>query len=170
LALLDWKDERGNYRGTFPAGLKLDEAFVRHGQRRYDAACASCHGVKADGVPAGTPRAEKAGPSLVASDALAAGYLFEVMTEGRGQMASSAEVLSIKDRWAVAVYLRAVQLARVPLEALTSEEQRALLSRPAEEAQRASLEQFDWADKERHRAQLPLARGIARLLSGEGQR
>ncbi|MEN9797068.1 MAG: hypothetical protein RL653_764 [Pseudomonadota bacterium] len=178
LVLLDWKDDAGNFRSTFPSGLTVDEALVRRGQRRYESACASCHGVKADGVPLGTRPTPQPGPSLVAPDALAVGYLFEVMTAGKGQMASSASELSIKDRWAVAAYVRALQLARVPLEALTSEEQRALLLRPAGgpaveatvESQRASLEQFDWADRARNRAQVPLARGIARLLAGEGQR
>jgi mono/diheme cytochrome c family protein len=179
LVLLDWKDEAGNFRSTFPVGLKVDEAFVRRGQRRYGSACASCHGVKADGAAAGKQPAPQATPSLVAPDSLAVGYLFEVMTAGRGQMASMAGALSITDRWAVAAYVRALQLSRVPLEALTSEEQRELLLRKAGgtataettvEAQRASLERFEWADRERNRAQMPLARGIHRLLAGEGQR
>lgn len=179
LVLLDWKDETGNFRSAFPVGLTVDEAFVRRGQRRYESACASCHGVTAQGVAEGKQSAQQAGPSLVAPDSLAVGYLFEVMTAGRGQMASTAGALSIKDRWAVAAYVRALQLSRVPLEALTSEEQRELLLRKAGgtattettvEAQRASLEQFEWADRGRNRARLPLARGIARLLAGEGQR
>jgi mono/diheme cytochrome c family protein len=41
-----------------------------------------------------------------------AGYFFDVMTNGFGAMQDYASQLSVPDRWAIAAYIRALQLSR----------------------------------------------------------
>jgi hypothetical protein len=40
------------------------------------------------------------------------GYFYDVMTNGFGAMSSYAEQIPVKDRWAIAVYVRALQLSQ----------------------------------------------------------
>ncbi|HTX52908.1 MAG TPA: cytochrome c, partial [Candidatus Baltobacteraceae bacterium] len=39
------------------------------------------------------------------------GHFFEVMTHGFGQMPSYADQVPVQDRWAIAAYIRALQLS-----------------------------------------------------------
>ena len=41
-----------------------------------------------------------------------AGYLFDVMTNGFGTMQSYKTMVSVRDRWAIAAYIRALQLSQ----------------------------------------------------------
>ena len=40
------------------------------------------------------------------------GYFFDVMTNGFGQMSSYRSQVPVADRWAIAAYIRALQLSR----------------------------------------------------------
>ena len=40
------------------------------------------------------------------------GYFYDVMTNGFGVMSSYAEQVPVKDRWAIAAYVRALQLSQ----------------------------------------------------------
>ena len=51
------------------------------------------------------------------------GYFFDVMTNGFGQMSSYAAQIDPADRWAIAAYVKALQLSQlVPVDTLTSAE------------------------------------------------
>lgn len=127
LPLLDWKAEDGTFKDAFPAGLEVDAPFVRRGQRRFEIVCANCHGVAADGKSiVGENMALHPGPSLVALTQRPLGYFFEVTTNGHGLMPSFAAEVTVEERWAVAAYVRALQLSRVPLSALSAEERKQL--------------------------------------------
>jgi mono/diheme cytochrome c family protein len=131
LRWMHWKSEDGAFQDTFPTGLQVDEAFVRRGQRRFEVVCATCHGVKADGKSiVGENMALHPAPSLVALTQRPLGYIFEVTTNGHGLMPSFAAAVPVEERWAVAAYVRALQLSRVPLAALSPEERRQLETQP----------------------------------------
>jgi hypothetical protein len=59
------------------------------------------------------------------------GYFFDVMTNGFGQMSSYAAQVPVEDRWAIAAYIQALQLARHAPAAALDAEQRALLDAPS---------------------------------------
>lgn len=109
-------------------------ALLERGQQRYQIFCAPCHGLtgQADGliVQRGFPR-----PPSYHSDRLRsapAGHFFWVMTDGWGAMFPYAQRLSPADRWAIAAYLRALQLSwHAPLSAVPPDIRARLLAQRA---------------------------------------
>jgi mono/diheme cytochrome c family protein len=91
------------------------------GQQRFDTVCSPCHSI--DGT-ADTPVAERMAvrrpPPLVIGrpTMLSLEELYRVTSDGYGLMPSYRPVLSGRERWAVVAYLRALQSARAPLDAL----------------------------------------------------
>jgi hypothetical protein len=57
------------------------------------------------------------------------GYLFDVMTQGFNQMSSYASQVPVADRWAIASYIRALQLAHNAPAAELTEADRAELAK-----------------------------------------
>jgi mono/diheme cytochrome c family protein len=100
-----------NFVTTFP--VKVDEALLRLGQKRYNITCGTCHGPLGDGDSIVAKQMSlKAPPSLMTFADRPVGYIFEVATFGHGLMASYAAELPIKERWAVVAYVRALQRSR----------------------------------------------------------
>jgi mono/diheme cytochrome c family protein len=96
---------------SFP--IKVDEAFMRLGQRRYNITCGTCHGPLGDGDSiVASQMALKPPPSLMLFADRPVGYIFEVASKGHGLMAGYAAELSVPERWAVVAYVRALQNAR----------------------------------------------------------
>lgn len=96
--------------------LKVDDALMRIGRKRYNITCGTCHGPLGDGDSiVGRQMALRPPPSLHLYKDKPVGYLFEVATNGFGLMASYAAELSVRERWAVAAYIRALQLSQVPI-------------------------------------------------------
>jgi hypothetical protein len=62
------------------------------------------------------------------------GYFFDVMTQGFGQMSSYASQVTPEDRWAIAAYLRALQLSQHAMVAELSADDRKKLGTPAKPA------------------------------------
>lgn len=134
LPLMDWQDGDGGFKDAFPQGVELTEAFVRRGQRRFDITCATCHGVRGDGLSiAGENMALRPAPSLVALRERPVGYFFEVITHGHGLMPPFAAEVPPAERWAVAAYVRALQLSQdIPLADIPGPERERLLSAPSQ--------------------------------------
>lgn len=89
-------------------------AMLRRGHERYDIFCAVCHDRAGTGDGMIVRRGFKQPPSFH-SDALRnapPGHFFEVMTNGFGTMYSYADRVSVEDRWAIAAYIRALQLSQ----------------------------------------------------------
>jgi mono/diheme cytochrome c family protein len=98
---------------NFPAAIKVDDALLRLGQKRYNITCGTCHGPAGDGVSiVARQMSLKPPPALMLFADRPVGYIFEVATLGHGLMASYAAELPIKERWAVVAYVRALQRAR----------------------------------------------------------
>jgi mono/diheme cytochrome c family protein len=102
--------------------LPLTPELVARGRDRFDVFCAPCHGSAGEGrsvVAEAMPLVKP--PSLVSAELAGKppGHVFRVITDGFGMMPRYAYQLPAEDRWAVVVYVRALQLsAGVPLASL----------------------------------------------------
>lgn len=96
----------------FPA--PVTRATLERGHQRFDIYCAPCHDRAGTGRGMIVLRGYKQ-PSSLHEDRLRSmppGYFFDVMTNGFGVMPSYAAQVPIDDRWAVAAYIRALQLSQ----------------------------------------------------------
>ena len=118
------KNPDGSFVRGFPAGLELNENFLRRGQDRYQIYCAPCHGALGDGHGITKSYGMVATPTYHEERfrVMAEGELFNTITHGKNTMMPYADKLSPDDRWAVVAYVRALQRAAhatiddVPLE------------------------------------------------------
>jgi mono/diheme cytochrome c family protein len=120
----------GGFATTTP--MPLTRALLERGRDRFDIYCSPCHGRTGEGqgmiVGRGFQR-----PTTLHEERLRqmpVGYFFDVMTNGFGQMSSYAAQVPVEDRWAIAAYIQALQLARHAPAAALDAEQRALLDTP----------------------------------------
>lgn len=97
---------------SFPVPLNLE--LVERGQERYNIFCSPCHGQQGDGNGMVAMRGMKHPPSYH-QDRLRQvpnGYVYDVITNGFGQMLGYSAQIPPRDRWAIVAYLRALQLSR----------------------------------------------------------
>ena len=89
-------------------------ALLARGRERFGIFCAPCHGLAGDGDGVIVARGFPAPPSYHIDRLLAAPaqHFYDVMTNGYGVMFSYADCVSPHDRWAIAAYIRALQLSR----------------------------------------------------------
>jgi mono/diheme cytochrome c family protein len=102
----------GAVADQFPFPVTRD--VLERGQQRYNAYCTPCHGQTGQGNGMVVQRGFKAPPSFH-DDRLRnspAGYYFDVMTNGFGVMSDYRSQVEIRDRWAIAAYIRALQLSQ----------------------------------------------------------
>ncbi len=94
----------------FPANAEV----LARGQQRFNIYCSPCHGEAGDGNGMVVQRGYKHPPSYHIDRLRKAplGYFFDVMTNGFGAMADYAEQVPAHDRWAIAAYIRALQLSQ----------------------------------------------------------
>lgn len=87
---------------------------LERGQDRFNAFCSPCHGRTGLGNGMVVQRGLKVPPSFH-EDRLRTspvGYYFDVMTNGFGVMQDYRAQVNVKDRWAIAAYIRALQLSQ----------------------------------------------------------
>ncbi len=109
--------------------MELTAELLERGETRFNAYCAPCHGIAGDGNGVVAYRGAIQVPSLH-NDRLrtvAIGYYFDVITNGVNRMYSYANRIPPEDRWAVAAYVRALQLSQNANAADLSAEERAQL-------------------------------------------
>jgi mono/diheme cytochrome c family protein len=94
--------------------MKPTRQVLDRGRERYNIYCSPCHGRTGDGngmiVQRGFPQ-----PPSFHLDRLrtaADGHFYDVITNGFGAMYSYANRVKPDDRWAIAAYIRALQLSR----------------------------------------------------------
>jgi len=93
--------------------LTVDTELMKRGQERFDIYCATCHGALGDGKSiVATQMALRPPPSLVEYRDRPIGYVYDVITNGFGLMASYEAQLPVEDRWAVVAYVRALQISQ----------------------------------------------------------
>jgi mono/diheme cytochrome c family protein len=94
--------------------LPVTPQLLERGRERFDIYCAVCHGATGEGngeiVQRGFPA-----PPTYHSDRLRnapIGHFYDVITNGYGVMYSYASRVEPNDRWAIAAYIRALQLSQ----------------------------------------------------------
>jgi cytochrome c553 len=114
---------------VFPA--PVTRVMFDRGHQRFDVYCSPCHDRVGTGNGMIVMRGYKQPPSFHVDRlrGMPVGYFFDVMTNGFGVMPSYAAQVSVDDRWAIAAYIRALQLSqRATLAEVPAEERTALLS------------------------------------------
>jgi cytochrome c5 len=94
--------------------IEVTRRTLERGRETFDAFCAPCHDRAGTGRGMIVRRGFKQPPTYH-QDRLrneADGYLFDVITNGFGQMPSYASQIPVEDRWAVVAYVRALQLSQ----------------------------------------------------------
>lgn len=114
------------YLTTFP--IKVDRPLLELGRKRYDITCGACHGPVGDGDSmVARQMSLRPPPSLHLYTDRPPGYIYEVITNGFGMMASYAAELPVRERWAVVAYVRALQLSQAAPVDVVPPDQRAKL-------------------------------------------
>jgi mono/diheme cytochrome c family protein len=94
--------------------LALTPAVMERGQERYNIYCTPCHSRVGNGVgmivqrgyrPAGNFHEDRLRNAPL-------GHFFSVITNGYGAMPEYASQITPEDRWAIAAYIRALQLSQ----------------------------------------------------------
>jgi mono/diheme cytochrome c family protein len=115
------------YMTAVPVPVSL--ALLERGQNRYTIYCAVCHGASGYGDGILTKYNFPAPPSFH-TDALRSqppGFFFDVITNGFGRMYPYASQLAEPDRWAIVVYIQALQLSQhAPADSLPPSDQEQL--------------------------------------------
>ena len=91
----------------------IDETVLRRGRERFDIYCAPCHARTGEGDGMIVQRGYRRPPSFHDERlrTVAVGHFFDVMTNGFGAMPDYAVQVRAEDRWAIAAYIRALQLS-----------------------------------------------------------
>jgi len=102
----------GQFVTEFP--MPVTPEVMARGQERFNVFCAPCHGRTGDGNGMIVQRGFRQPPSYYEDRLVNAqvGYLFDVMTNGFGAMQDYSAQVPVADRWAIAAYIRALQLSR----------------------------------------------------------
>jgi mono/diheme cytochrome c family protein len=117
--------EQDNYVDTFP--FPISRAVLQHGHDRYMIYCVVCHDPLGTGRGKIVERGYTAPPSyhIDRLRQVPVGHFFDVITHGYGSMPSYAVQVPPRDRWAIAAYIRALQLSQHFPEKQLTEQMRA---------------------------------------------
>jgi len=93
--------------------MPVTPQLLARGRERFDIYCSVCHGRTAEGngmiVQRGFPQPPSFHEPRLRNAPI--GYFFYVITNGYGVMFSYASRVAPEDRWAIAAYIRALQLS-----------------------------------------------------------
>lgn len=94
--------------------IETSPELLRRGMERYNIYCAPCHNYNGNGqgvvVQRGFPQPTSFHEPRLRQQPV--GYFFNAMTNGFGRMYPYASRIPPEDRWAIAGYIRALQLSR----------------------------------------------------------
>ena len=119
----------GQWATALPASVPMDAATLSRGQQRFNIYCSACHGYAGYGGGAVNQRAMELvsnatgpvnGTQWVAAKSLhdettrhqPVGQLFNTITHGIRNMAGYGAQIQTEDRWAIAAYVKALQLSQ----------------------------------------------------------
>lgn len=88
--------------------------LLARGQQRFNIFCSSCHGASGQGDGLVVQRGFPAPPSYHIDRLrdVPDGHLFVTIKDGIGRMPRFGNRISVEDRWAIAAYVRALQLSQ----------------------------------------------------------
>lgn len=97
-----------------PAQVTVDQALLDRGQNRFNIYCSPCHSQLGDGNGTVVQRGFKRPTSFhdPRLKGVGIGYFYDVITNGFGQMPDYSAQVAPEDRWAIAAYIRALQLSQ----------------------------------------------------------
>jgi mono/diheme cytochrome c family protein len=134
------REDRHLYEGVvdgrpaeiLPMAVTAD--VLARGRERFNVFCSPCHGQTGEGNGMVVQRGFRRPPSYHDDRLRAApvGYFFDVMSRGFGAMQDYSSQLTVHDRWAVAAYIRALQLSQHATVDDVRPERRGDLDRPAD--------------------------------------
>ncbi len=110
--------ETGTWTTGFPKQLEINDALVKRGQNRFNIYCTACHGYDGRGNGAVPQRVAAGGGAwqarnLVEMASVAVtmpnGQLFNTISNGFNTMMGYANQIPQADRWAIVLYIRALQ-------------------------------------------------------------
>jgi hypothetical protein len=133
----------GKVDGRFADALPfpLTPELLQRGQERYTIFCTPCHGQTGRGDGMVVRRGYRR-PSSFHVDRLRGenvGYFFDVMTNGFGAMQDYTAQVPVRDRWAIAAYVKALQFSQyAEMAKLAPELQRQVASASATAEREAS--------------------------------
>jgi hypothetical protein len=138
--------ENGQPIAALPVPLTRD--LLARGRDRYAIYCTPCHGMTGNGLGIVVQRGFRQPPSFHIDRLREApvGYFYDVMTRGFGSMMDYAAQIPVGDRWAIAAYLRALQLSQRTTISDVPPDVRKALESPAAAARPAPypIETDDW--------------------------
>jgi mono/diheme cytochrome c family protein len=107
--------DKGKLVENFP--VEVTEELIRRGKNRFEIYCTPCHGQAGDGKGMIAQRGFTASRPIPSYQTdrlrkMPVGYFFDVITNGYGAMYPFADRIEVKDRWAIASYIRALQLSQ----------------------------------------------------------
>ena len=119
----------GAWAPMLPAGMTMSAEFLARGQQRFNIYCTPCHGFAGFGNGTVNVRAMELmantngpvnGSTWVTAKSLhdpivrehPLGMIYNVATNGVRTMAGYGTQISIEDRWAIAAYVKALQLSQ----------------------------------------------------------
>lgn len=106
---------------TFPAPTKVDEATLNRGQQRFEIYCSVCHGYDGNGnglvnrralALAATGQAQWTTAKSLHDPTVKVqpvGRLFDTISNGRNSMGPYKSQIPVEDRWAIVLYVKALQ-------------------------------------------------------------
>jgi len=97
---------------AFPFPVTME--VLNRGRERYEIFCSMCHGATGNGDGMVVRRGFKKPPAY-GEDRLRqerVGHFFDVITNGWGSMPNYAAQIPVRDRWAIAAYIRALQASQ----------------------------------------------------------
>ena len=114
------KNDDGSWVVTIPEEVSVDMALMRLGKEKYDIHCAICHGDYGNGLgvvsafglaPRNLSDASNTGTYLESAGAWTDGQYYHAISMGSasGIMLGLKDKLSPKERWAIVLYVRALQ-------------------------------------------------------------
>jgi mono/diheme cytochrome c family protein len=121
----------GQVATEFP--MPVTKAVLDRGQERFNVYCSPCHGRTGEGNGMIVQRGFRQPPSYHDERLRNApvGYFFDVMTNGFGAMQDYSAQVTVPDRWAIAAYIRVLQVSRSATVNDVPADRRGDLDRPA---------------------------------------
>lgn len=107
-----------NYLSKLPEQLEANDELFALGRNKFEQVCSACHGYSGYGNGLVSKRAEALQasywlqPTSVHDERIqkqAIGQIYYTITNGKGKMAGYGSTLNVKERWAVALYVKALQ-------------------------------------------------------------
>lgn len=94
--------------------VEIDRALLQRGQERFNIYCSMCHGYTGRGDGMIVQRGFKQPPSfhIERLHNVPPGHFFDVITNGIGFMPRHGPQIPTPDRWAIAAYIRVLQISQ----------------------------------------------------------